>query len=245
MYFNTIDLSFNTAPNGNVAMGIMTWNGSNGYNLMNNIVICHNTPYLANSYNVCVYHAGSPYTVRTNDYNLYDAGDSTQSHNIIGYVQGNTLQTMKAYRTHEINSYGQEVHSITEYNTPFIDTTPDSMNVHLENSTSKAVHEGSPITLPIYIYDDIDGDLRNDSNPTIGADEFIQTDSSEYIQDTTFTGSTLITANKIWAGYDVTNEKPLLPVILDTGASVTMKSEQYIILEKGFIVSKGAGLIAK
>ena len=245
--YNTVFFGNTNITTGNTAEGISVGQPiSNGLmTLENNLIVINNTPYSAGTYNNCYYFSsGLSASHYKSDYNLLCAGDSTVFSNIIGVKITSEFQKFGTYRPYMVNNEGgDERHSVTEYNTPFVSTTEGSMDVHLSGS-SLALDGGTPITVPIAITDDIDGDTRSTTSPTIGADEVV-IPANGFIQDITFTGTEYIKGIDILAGDSITNQTGYGPVIIQSGANVTFDGENNIILEKGFIVKSGGGFIAK
>lgn len=67
-------------------------------------------------------------------------------------------------------------------------------------------------------------------------------ESDRYIQDTTYYGNAYETGETIWAGHQVTTQKPQGDVILEDGAHVIMDAENDVKLEPGVTVKLGAVL---
>ncbi|MDD3323426.1 MAG: C25 family cysteine peptidase [Paludibacter sp.] len=70
-------------------------------------------------------------------------------------------------------------------------------------------------------------------------------ESDCYIQNETFTGVTTINAKNIWVGENVTTSKPTGSVIIQTGANVTINSDDTTNLMNGFEVQLGGQLDVK
>lgn len=65
-------------------------------------------------------------------------------------------------------------------------------------------------------------------------------ESDRYIQDTTYYGNAYETGETIWAGRQITTQKPQGDVIIENGAHVIMDAENDVKLEPGVVVNYGA-----
>ena len=63
--------------------------------------------------------------------------------------------------------------------------------------------------------------------------------SNCYIQNETVLGISSITAYNIWAGTNITTTKPSGPVIIESGANVTINADGDTVLSDGFKVQTG------
>jgi enterochelin esterase family protein len=153
IYFNTIHLSGRgngANSGGSYAIGI--W--SNVFNaiIKNNILVNlrDESPYLSSS----IFSYSS---ITTSDYNnLYVLPGSN---NCLLYSNGTKFKTLSTWQ-----SFGKDLHSISEQPTFRRDL------LHIEEIIPNYIESaGTPIT---GINTDFDGDLRNITNPDIGADEF-------------------------------------------------------------------------
>ena len=199
IWYNTIFFSYNNVLNGNTCKGIHVGQPINNgkITLENNLIVCQNTPTAGNTYNGDeFYRWGINNGHLAVDYNLLYAGDSTVSNNIVGCIPNTNYQKFGSPNPGppegwqpfmNLNRAGSEYHSKTEKGTPFVNTTSGTMVVDLiPGSATLALKNASPVTAPIAITDDIHGDLRSATTPTIGADEpctaNITNSSSQYCQ---------------------------------------------------------------
>ncbi|MCS7073520.1 MAG: hypothetical protein NZ108_03540, partial [Bacteroidia bacterium] len=99
--------------------------------------------------------------------NLFYAG-TPSSTNLIFYDGTNSDQTLAAYKTRVAP---RDASSFTE-NPPFVNVSTPPYDLHIDPSTPTQVESGGlPITTPVAITTDYDGNIRNATTPDIGADE--------------------------------------------------------------------------
>ncbi|MCX6165370.1 MAG: right-handed parallel beta-helix repeat-containing protein [Ignavibacteriae bacterium] len=126
--------------------------GTTGYNIAYQRSSNNLTNYASVSDNNCLY-AGTP---SVNNLIFYDGGT-------------NSIQTITNYRTLVTP---RDASSFTEL-PPFINISTTPYNLHLNTTdTTQCEKGGIPITSPISITTDYDGNTRNASYPDVGADEF-------------------------------------------------------------------------
>ena len=100
--------------------------------------------------------------------NLYYAGVPS-SKNLIFYDGTNADSTLLQYKN---RVSPRESNSVTE-NPPFVNSLTAPFNLHLNTGIATQVESGgTPVTSPIVITTDYDGNTRNATTPDIGADEF-------------------------------------------------------------------------
>jgi len=115
--------------------------------------------------------------------------------NVIYFDGTNSDETIEAFKT---RVSPRETFSITE-NVPFVNTTTLPYDLHVRTDVSTQTESGAaPVTSPIVITTDIDGDIRNAVSPDIGADEFngIGSDITPPSISYTLLDHTLSTANR-------------------------------------------------
>lgn len=154
---NTIFLETSGNTDDFTTAGIYLGEGTD-VNLQNNIVVNNSTPG-SNGYAAALYRASNQSI--NGDCNIYYSG-TPATRQVICYYNGTTYITMDNYKT---AIYPEEQNSVTEQ-VPFMS---DPFDPHIDPSQLTYV-EGHAIPLAWVTYD-IDGDIRNASNPDIGADE--------------------------------------------------------------------------
>jgi trimeric autotransporter adhesin len=138
--------------------------------LRNNIIVNNSTP---NGTGIAAAYRRSSttltnYTSSSNN-NLFYAGVPSASR-LIFYDGTNSDQTLAAYKGRVA---ARDANSVTE-NPNFISTTGSNVNfLHINAAIATQIESaGLPISTPVSITDDFDGNARNVSTPDIGADEF-------------------------------------------------------------------------
>ncbi|MFZ1519798.1 MAG: T9SS type A sorting domain-containing protein [Ignavibacteriaceae bacterium] len=150
VYHNTIVLN-NMTKTASSRMTGVRWGGTANVTLRNNIVINDKDATVA----YALYSAGGTFTSNYN--NLFVSGADAN----IGIVGGITRKLFSTWQ----DSTGQDVNSVNVV-APF--TT--ALDFHIPDGTLTPLESGgTPIAL---VTNDIDGQVRNVSNPDIGADEF-------------------------------------------------------------------------
>ncbi|MEI6061269.1 MAG: right-handed parallel beta-helix repeat-containing protein, partial [Bacteroidota bacterium] len=136
----------------------------------NNIIINVSTPGPTGGLTVAyrwsaVYNA--TYYAATSNANNFYAG--TPSASAVIFNDGtNSLQTIAAYKAFVT---GREGLSFSE-NTALVNTITAPFDLHINPAIATQCESGAlPVTSPIAITDDIDGNTRNVSSPDVGADE--------------------------------------------------------------------------
>ncbi len=149
VYHNTIVLNNINKPTAPRLTGIR-WGGTANVNIENNIVINENDAATA----YALYNGGGTFTSNYND--LYVSGATAN----IGF-SGVARQSFQTWQ----DSTGQDVNSVN-VTAPFT----AALDFHIPDGTLTPLESaGTPIAL---VTTDIDGQVRNLSNPDIGADEF-------------------------------------------------------------------------
>ena len=149
VYHNTIVLNNINKPTAPRLTGIR-WGGTANVNIENNIVINENDAATA----YALYNGGGTFTSNYND--LYVSGATAN----IGF-SGVSRQSFQTWQ----DSTGQDANSVN-VSAPFT----AALDFHIPDGTLTPLESaGTPIAL---VTTDIDGQVRNLSNPDIGADEF-------------------------------------------------------------------------
>ena len=100
--------------------------------------------------------------------NCFYSGTPSAS-NVIYYDGTNFDQTLADFK---LRVAPRETNSVTE-NVPFVNSTTPPYDLHVQTTASTQTDGGgTPVTTPIAITDDYDGDTRDATTPDIGADEF-------------------------------------------------------------------------
>ena len=134
----------------------------------------------------------------TADNNLFYAG-TPSANNLLYYDGTNSDQTLASYKT---RVSPRDVHSVME-NPPFINVSVTPYDLHISTSTATQCESGAfPVSSPIPVSTDYDGNARSATFPDIGADEFtgIMSDlSSPYIVYTPLTNTASTSARLLTA----------------------------------------------
>ncbi|MCW8805813.1 MAG: hypothetical protein OQK56_05080, partial [Ignavibacteriaceae bacterium] len=136
--------------------------------------------------------------------NCFYAGIPSAS-KVIFFDGTNSDQTLAEFKTRVAP---RETNSITE-DVPFINNTTAPYDLHVQTSVSTQTESGgTPITTPIAITSDYDGDVRNITTPDIGADEFngISIDITPPSIIYTVFDPTTSTANRTLSNVDITDQ---------------------------------------
>ncbi|MCW9094679.1 MAG: hypothetical protein OQJ74_02420, partial [Ignavibacteriaceae bacterium] len=169
LYYNTVYLDY-TAAAGNISAVFYPSTSPTSIDLRNNIFV-NNVDNSAGA-DAIVFRGGGTATLTdlaaTTNNNLYYAGTPSAT-NLIYYDGTNTAQTLGEYQA---LVSPLELSSVTSL-PPFVNTTTPPYDLHIDPTTPTQTESGgTPVTTPIAITTDYDGDTRNVSTPDIGADEF-------------------------------------------------------------------------
>ncbi|MCR4417168.1 MAG: right-handed parallel beta-helix repeat-containing protein [Ignavibacteria bacterium] len=168
IYYNTIYLNASSSGTNFGSSGIYA-STTPTVDLRNNIVVNTSTP---NGTGLTVAYRRSSTTLTTyssnSNNNLFYAG-TPGANSLIFYDGTNSDQTISAFKSRVAP---RDASSFTEM-PPFVDISATPYNLHINTSTATQIESGgTPISSPIAINMDFDGDSRNDSAPDVGADEF-------------------------------------------------------------------------
>ncbi len=169
VYNNTVYIDNSSSTNANISTALYT-STSGTIDLRNNIFICNGTN-TNGAWNIALYRNNSAFNLSaTSNNNLYYAGIPGNNNRIYhtatsGTPTANTLLDYQAAVAPKENA------SVTEAATPFVSTS-GTYDSHIKTDVPTLVEgHGVPITTPVNIMADIDGDTRNASTPDLGADE--------------------------------------------------------------------------
>ncbi len=196
--------------------------------MRNNIIVNNSTPgptggftsaYFRNTTNFATYAAAS-------DNNVFYVTPGTRR--MLYYDGTNLIDNMDAYKPlvapRDANSFSE--------NPPFINVSTTPYNLHISGSIQTGIESsGIPISVPITITTDFDGNTRNATTPDIGADEgnFIYGDLQAPAVAYTPLGNTTSTSNRtldatITDNHGLQNTPPNDPrIYYKKGANGTIK----------------------
>ena len=166
LYYNTVYLDA-TSTGTNFGSSALYASSTPTLELINNIFVNNS---IANGTGLTVAYRRSSTTLTsyslTSDNNNFYAGTPSAS-NLIFYDGTNALQTLEQYKSFVTP---RDLHSVTEL-PPFINITTSPYDLHLKTTVPTQMESGGQVVTTPPITTDIDGDLRNTTNPDIGADE--------------------------------------------------------------------------
>jgi hypothetical protein len=172
LYYNTIYLN---ASSSGALFGVRGIYASTTptLDMRNNLVVTTSTPngtglnvaYMRNTATLTTYSANS-------NNNCFYAGAIPDATHLI-YTDGtNIAQTIAQYKT---IMTPRDASSFTE-NPPFINVASTPYDLHINTLVATQLESGgTPVSTPIAITTDYDGDTRNGASPDVGADEFTGT----------------------------------------------------------------------
>jgi len=169
LYYNTVYLDYTGAATNNSAAFYAT-SSTTSLDLRNNIFV-NNVDNSAGG-DAFAFRGSSTSVLTdlaaTTNNNLYYAGTPSAT-NLIYYDGTNTAQTLGDYKTLVTPLEDASVSSMP----PFVNVATTPYDLHMDTSTPTQTESGgTPITTPIAVANDYDGDTRNATTPDIGADEF-------------------------------------------------------------------------
>ncbi|MBE0572436.1 MAG: hypothetical protein IH618_12905, partial [Ignavibacteriaceae bacterium] len=143
------------------------------------------------------------YTTLSNN-NCFYAGTPSTS-NVIFFDGTNFDQTIEDFK---LRVAPRETSSITE-NVPFVNNTTAPYDLHVRTDVATQTESsGTPVTSPIGVTNDFDGDVRSVTNPDMGADEFngISIDITAPSIVYTILDPTTSTSNRTLANVTITDQ---------------------------------------
>jgi len=186
--------------------------------MRNNIIVTTSTPtgtglnvaYMRNSSTLTTYAS-------TSNNNLFYAGTPSAS-NLLYYDGTNSIQTIGDLKT---LMAPRDANSVTEL-PPFVNVTTAPYDLHLQTTIpTQCESGGSPVSTPIAITDDYDGNTRNVTTPDIGADEgaFTPPAVMTYVSSTT----TQVTG---YAAIGATNQHVIRIEVVTSGSGTPINVSQ-------------------
>ncbi|MBP9581652.1 MAG: hypothetical protein IT276_10445, partial [Ignavibacteriaceae bacterium] len=168
LYYNTIFLNATSVGANFSASGIYA-SSTPTVDLRNNIVANLSTP---NGTGLAIAYRRSSTTLTSysalSNNNSFYAGVPSAT-NLIYYDGTNSDQTLADFKT---RVSPRDASSFSE-NVPFVNSTTAPFDLHVNTSTPTQTESGgTPVSSPIAVVDDFDGNTRNLTTPDVGADEF-------------------------------------------------------------------------
>ncbi len=168
-YYNTIYL--NAVSNSVTTFGTACIYGSSTptVELRNNVVVNVSVPGPTGGNTVAYQRSSTTLTTYSSSSNYNDFYAGTPTYNRVIFYDGtNSDSTLEAYKT---RVSPRDANSFTE-NPPFINVSSVPYNLHISPSIPTLIESGgTPVTAPITITTDYDGQTRNATTPDVGADE--------------------------------------------------------------------------
>lgn len=168
VYYNTIYLNA-VSTGATFGSSVIYASTTPTVDLRNNVFVNMSTPGTTGGLVVAYQRSNNTLTTYadSSNNNCFYAG--TPSANRLIYYDGtNSDSTIADYKTRVAP---RDANSFTE-NPPFINVTTNPYNLHLQTTVPTRCESGAkPITGPVAIPDDYDGDSRNATTPDVGADE--------------------------------------------------------------------------
>jgi hypothetical protein len=169
VYYNTVYL--NASGGATFGSSAIYKSSTTTGDLRNNIFVNISTPGSTSGLTVAHRWSGlysATYYAATSNNNDFYAG-SPVANKLIFYDGTNSDLTIVAYKA---RVSPRDALSVAE-NPPFKDVTATPYDLHMKTTVATQMESGAtPVTTPITIASDYDGDPRNGSTPDMGADEF-------------------------------------------------------------------------
>lgn len=189
VFYNTVLLDYEATDSANTSAAFVIYNNSDPVQMRNNIFV-NNTTLPSDSMGLvtAIFKRNNTWAgiMTETDNNIYYAGEPGP-HHVIYYGNNssapNVLQTIEEYK---VAADSLDQNSYTE-NVPFISNS----DLHIPASANSVANDnGTPVTEPIAITTDFDGELRDTETPDIGADEIISLDIPLAVNPTPEDGAT-------------------------------------------------------
>lgn len=168
LYYNTVYL--NAAGGATFGSSAVYKSSTTTSEFRNNIFVNVSTPGATSGSTVALRWSGvynATYYTSTSNNNCLYAG--TPAANMLIYNDGtNSDQTIGAYKTRVAS---RDASSFSEL-PPFVNVATTPYDLHIQTTIPTQLEKGgSPVSTPVAITDDYDGNIRNVSLPDVGADE--------------------------------------------------------------------------
>ncbi|MBI5402234.1 MAG: right-handed parallel beta-helix repeat-containing protein [Ignavibacteriae bacterium] len=224
LFYNTIYLNSTSSGTNFGVRGIYA-STTPTLDMRNNIVVTTSTPngtglnvaYMRNSATLTTYSANS-------NNNLFYAG-TPSAVNLIYYDGTNSNQTLGDFKT---LVSPRDANSVTEL-PPFTNIATTPYDLHLSAGTpTQCESGGTPVSTPIAITDDYDGNTRNVTTPDIGADEgaFTPPAVMTYVSSTT-------TQISGYASIGGTNQQVIRIEVVTSGSGTPLNITQFDVNANG------------
>jgi hypothetical protein len=213
LFYNTVYLN---AVSSGTTFGSYCIYAKTTYNLdmRNNILV--NLSTANGSANTCVYYREgtnlTTYSANSNNNCFYAGIPGTKNLIFFDGSSSNRCSTIAQYKS-LTGLAPRDAASFSE-NPPFVDVSSALFDLHLQTGAfTQCESGGTPVTVPISITEDFDGNTRNESAPDVGADE----------------GS--FTASTVWLG--ITSNAWNTVTNWGTGTSIPSSSQNVLINKTG------------
>jgi len=197
IYYNTIFLNATSSSTTTFGSSAIYLSVNPNVELRNNIIVNLSEPG-PSGLTVAYRRSGTGLSGYLSESNNNDFYAGTPSANHLIYFDGtNADQTIEAFKARVAP---RDNESISD-NPHFMNSTTTPYDLHIDPSISTLIESGGkPVTTPVAITTDFDGDQRHASHPDIGADEFA---GIFYTCTTPDPGNTNATASEICLGQEI------------------------------------------
>ena len=220
LYYNTIYLNATSVGALFGSAGIYA-STTPTLDMRNNIVVNTSTPNGATGFTTAFRRSTSTltsYSSLSNNNSFYAGTPGVN--NLIFFDGTNADQTMSEYKTRVIP---RDANSFSE-NVAFVNSTTAPYDLHINPLVQTQLESGgAPVSTPVAITDDFEGELRNLTTPDIGADEFTGTGLDLTSPNMTYT---------LLANTSYTNNRQLTVTITDPSGVATSPNGPVLYYKK-------------